>query len=153
MRVVSSSPIALLVLCTAVGGGVACAIDQHKLRDLVGPPPDFHNLDETYLQDGMWRLGHDVQDLNDTFSAAELDDAAREQRVIALLDDMAAAAAQANAPGTKKSHKNVAMNIDKMVSDIAAAKQAAEAHDLAPARALPQTCLACHQGAGGGPQK
>src|SRR3954469_18032495 len=108
---------------------VACAFDKKTLRDLVGPAPDFHNIDETYLQDSMWRLGHGVQALDDTFNASGLDDAAREQRVLGVLDDMADAAKNANAPGTKKSHKNVAMNIDKLIGDIAVAKTAAQSHD------------------------
>jgi hypothetical protein len=135
---------------------VACAsatIDKNKLAEFGGPPPDFHNVDETYLQDAMWRLGHDTQDLDDAFHATGVDDAAREHRVISLLDDMASAAKQATAPGTRKSHKNVAMNIDKLVTDINAAKTAAVSHDLAPAQAIPATCLACHEGAGGGAQK
>ena len=133
---------------------VACAsFDKAKLRELVGKPPDFHNIDETYLQDAMWRLAHGVQDLDDAMNATNLDDAAREQRVLVVLDDMASAAKNANEPGTKKSHTNVAMNIGKLIGDIDTARTAAQAHDLAPAKALPQTCLACHEGGGGGAQK
>jgi hypothetical protein len=132
---------------------VACAgVDKGKLREVMGPP-DFHNIDETYLQDAMWRLAHGVQELDDTMKAADLDEATRESRVIVVLDDMGRAAVNANAEGTKKSHKNVAMNIDKLILDIEAAKTAAQAHDLGPARALPTTCLACHEGGGGGAQK
>jgi hypothetical protein len=135
---------------------VACAsatIDKTKLADFGGPPPDFHNVDETYLQDAMWRLGHDTQDLSDAFNATGVDDAAREKHVLSLLDDMASAAKQATAPGTRKTHKNVAMNVDKLVLDINTARTAASSHDLAPAKAIPATCLACHEGAGGGAQK
>lgn len=131
---------------------VACGIDKKTLRDLAGPPPDFHNIDETYLQDGMWRLGHGIQDLDDTLKAADIDEATREQRVIAVLDGMASAAKSADTAGSKKSHKNVAMNIDKLLNDIAVARTAAQAHDFAPAKALPATCLACHQAGGGGAQ-
>jgi hypothetical protein len=130
----------------------ACAFNKEQLKEWVGPP-DFHSIDETYLKDAMWRLAHGVQDLDDTMKAADLDDAAREQQVLAILDDMAGAAAEANAEGTKKRHQNVAMNIDKLINDIALAKTAAQAHDLAPAKALPETCLACHVGGGGGAQK
>lgn len=144
------SPIAALLVSVLF---VGCAINEKTLRDIAGPPPDFHNLDETYLQDGMWRLGHGIQGLHDTLNAADLDDAAREQRVIAVLDEMASAAQNANTAGSKKSHKNVAMNIDKLLNDITVARTAAQAHDLAPAKALPATCLACHQGAAGGTQK
>lgn len=146
MRFPPAALLAALVL-------VACAFDKNKLRELVGPPPNFHNIDETYLQDSMWRLAHGVQELDDVMKAPGLDDAAREQRVLVVLDDMTSAAANANAPGTKKSHQNVAMNIDKLISDIAIAKTAAQAHDLAPAKGLPATCLACHEGGGGGAQK
>src|SRR5262249_41978441 len=113
----------------------------------------FHNIDETYLQDGMWRLGHGVQELDDVIKATDLDDTARELKVIAVLDDMSNAAKNANSSGSKTRHKNVAMNIDKLIGDIALAKTAAQGHDLAPAKALPATCLACHEGAGGGAQK
>jgi hypothetical protein len=132
---------------------LACGFDKNNLRELVGPPPDFHNIEETYLQDAMWHLAHGVQQLDDTMNATNLDDKAREQQVLAVLDDMHHAATEANAEGTKRRHKNVAMNIDKLIGDIEVAKTAAQSHDLAPAKALPATCLACHEGAGGGAQK
>lgn len=135
---------------------VGCAsakIDKTKLADFGGPPPNFHNVDETYLQDAMWRLGHDTQDLDDTFNAQNVDDAAKEKHAIALLDDMSSAAKQANAPGNRVSHKNVAMNIGQLIADIDAAKTAAVSHDLGPAKAIPATCLHCHEGGGGGAQK
>src|SRR4051812_2726117 len=93
---------------------VACSINKNQLHELVGPAPDYHNIDETYLQDAMWRLGHGVQELDDTINAQGVDDAAKEKHVLAVLDDMESAAKNANAPGTRKSHKNVSMNIDKL---------------------------------------
>jgi hypothetical protein len=134
------------------GALAACATDSQALRDFIAP--DFRALDDTRLQDAMWRLGGGVQDLDAALQADNgLNDADRQARVLATLDVMAEAAASVNAPGQKQRHQNVAMNIDRLIGDIAAAKTAAEANDLAPARALPQTCLACHNGQGGGAQR
>jgi hypothetical protein len=131
---------------------VACATDTAIVRDLIAP--DFSRVDDTRLQDSMWRLGHGVQQLNDTLAPeAALEPEQRRLQVIAILDLMADAAATVNSPGQKRAHQNIAMNIDKLQGDIAAARAAAENNDLAPAQALPVTCLACHQGTGGGQQK
>jgi hypothetical protein len=132
--------------------GGACATDSATLREFIAP--DFSNVDDTRLQDAMWRLGGGVQQLHDTLRAdAALADADRKARVLAILDVMAEAAVSVDKPGQKQRHKNVAMNIDQLKADIAAAKAAAEAGDLALAQALPQTCLACHTGGAGGPQQ
>lgn len=132
--------------------GANCANSDAAIRDFVAP--DFHRIDDTHLQDAMWRLGNGVQNLADLFDpAAGLSDADREKNVIEVLGTMADAAQTVNKPGQKKSHSNIAMNIDKLIGDIEAARTAAVNHDLAPAQALPATCLACHQGQGGGAQK
>ncbi len=139
-----------LVVAGSLGG--ACANSDAAIRDFVAP--DFHRIDDTHLQDAMWRLGNGVQNLSDLFDpAAGLTDADREKNVIEVLGTMADAANTVNKPGQKKAHSNVAMNIDKLIGDIEAARTAAVNHDLAPAQALPMTCLACHQGQGGGEQK
>ena len=114
--------------------------------------PDFKTIDDTLLQDSMWRLGRGVQDLDDTFRAEGLSEDDRHAQILASLDMMAAAAAQANDPGKRQGHTNVAMNIGKLVTDIDAAKAASANRDYALAQALPATCLHCHQGGGGGPQ-
>ena len=114
--------------------------------------PNFRTVDDTQLQDSMWRLGRGVQDLDDTFAATDLADGDRHARILESLTMMQEAAVAANAPGQRQGHRNVAMNIDRLIGDIAAAKTAAEVNDYAPAQALPATCLACHQGSGGGAQ-
>jgi hypothetical protein len=132
--------------------GAACATDgQAALKSFIAP--DFSRIDDTRLQDAMWRLGNGVQQLNDVFVDASLDDAGREARAVEVLTLMEEAAASVNKEPQKQRHQNVAMNIDKLMGDISAAKAAAQNHDLVPAQALPATCLACHQGGGGGAQK
>jgi hypothetical protein len=100
----------------------------------------------------MWRLGKGVQDLDDTFKAEGLAPDDLHARVMGDLELMSEAAKSVKAPGARAGHQNVAMNIDKLITDIEAAKTAAAAKDYAPAQALPASCLACHQGGGGGPQ-
>lgn len=129
----------------------ACAIDRESMKQFYAP--DFRSFDDTQLQDGMWRLGRGVQDLDDTFRAEGLSDDERHAQIMASLELMAGAAAAVNDPNQKKSHTNVAMNIEALAGDIAAAKTAAEAKNYELAKALPQSCLHCHQGGGGGPQK
>lgn len=129
----------------------ACAIDRESMKQFYAP--DFRSFDDTQLQDGMWRLGRGVQDLDDTFRAEGLYDDERHAQIMASLELMAGAAAAVNDPNQKKSHTNVAMNIEALAGDIAAAKTAAEAKNYELAKALPQSCLHCHQGGGGGPQK
>lgn len=141
----------LLLVALPLTLAAACAaIDREAIKQFYAP--DFRSFDETLLQDSMWRLGRGVQDLDDAFRADGLSDDERHARILASLDLMAGAAAQANQPGQKKSHDNIAMNIDALVGDIAAAKAAAEARNYELAQAIPQTCLHCHQGGGGGPQ-
>ncbi|MDP2342832.1 MAG: hypothetical protein Q8O67_17885 [Deltaproteobacteria bacterium] len=136
-----------LALAVAV---TACAANSEQVKAFFAP--DFSTADDTKLQDGMWRLGRGVQDLDETFKIEGPVDGDRHARIVETLDIMAAAAASVKAPGARQGHTNVAMNIDKLIVEIAAAKTAAEAKDYAPAQALPASCLACHQGAGGGAQ-
>jgi hypothetical protein len=155
MRCVPSS-LVTVVACSVVVGAfasvVACAVDSSVVRDLIAP--DFSHVDDTRLQDSMWRLGNGVQQLSDVLAPeAALADDERRTQVLSILDVMGEAAATVNRPGQKRAHQNIAMNIDKLIGDIAAAKAAAAANDLDPARALPATCLACHTGGGGGAQK
>lgn len=148
----SSFFVASAVVVVAAGGLVACANQSENIRAFVAP--DFRRIDDTRLQDAMWRLGNGVQNLNDLFlPEAAVADADREAAVVEVLDGMAEAAKSVNKPGQKAQHQNIAMNIDKLIEDIAIARAAALEHNLAPAQALPLTCLACHQGEAGGAQK
>jgi hypothetical protein len=140
----------LLVVLTLALATACASIDKESIKQFYAP--DFRSFDDTLLQDAMWRLGRGVQDLDDAFKAEGLADDERHARILASLDLMAEAAARANDPNQKKSHENIAMNIGALVGDIAAAKTAAEAKNYEPAQAIPQTCLHCHQGGGGGPQ-
>jgi hypothetical protein len=144
--------LALSLLCGAASGvAVSCVTtDDQGLKSFFAP--NFKTIDDTLLQDSMWRLGRGVQDLDDTIKAEGLSEDDRHAQIMASLDMMAAAAAQANDPGKRQGHNNVAMNIGKLVADIDAAKAAAVNKDYALAEALPATCLNCHQGGGGGPQ-
>jgi len=130
--------------------GACASIDKEALKTFYAP--DFRHFDETLLQDAMWRLGRGVQELDDAFKAEGLTDDERHALILESLELMAGAAAQANEPGPKKSHENISMNIGALVNDIAAAKAAAEARSYELAQAIPQTCLHCHEGGGGGPQ-
>jgi hypothetical protein len=139
-----------LAVATALVVG-ACVTDSELARRLIAP--DFSRIDDTRLQDAMWRLGNSVQALSEATSATGVSEQERQQKVLGVLDVMADAAASVNKPGQKQGHKNLAMNIDTLIADIAAAKTAAQAGDLGPAQTLPMTCLACHQGEAGGAQK
>lgn len=129
----------------------ACATNSESIKAFFAP--DFRTADDTMLQDAMWRLGRGVQNLDDTFKAEGLAEADRHTQVMENLEMMADAAAAANKPGRRQGHQNVAMNIDRLVIEIDAAKTAAQAHDYSLAQALPASCLACHEGGGGGAQK
>lgn len=139
-------PVVLTGILTACAG-----IDRETVKAFYAP--DFRTFDDTMLQDGMWRLGRGVQDLDDTFKLEGLSEEERHAKVMETLEIMAGAAASVNDPNQKKSHTNVAMNIGALVTDIEAAKTAAAAKNYELAKALPTTCLNCHQGGGGGPQK
>jgi hypothetical protein len=142
--------IAVLALALTVS---ACAIDKDTVRKFTYGP-SFQFIDDTRLQDSMWRLARGVQDLDDTFQAtAELSEDDRHKRIIEVLDYMSEAASAVSTPGQETQHKNMSMNIDRLITDIALAKTAAVSKDYGPAQQLPLTCLTCHQGGGGGPQK
>lgn len=143
--------LALVLAVTPTVVVASCATDGESMKAFFAP--DFRTADDTMLQDGMWRLGRGVQDLDDTFKADGLAEADRHARVMENLEMMAAAAASVNKPGRRQGHTNVAMNIDKLITDIDAAKTAAAANEYALAQALPASCLACHEGGGGGAQK
>jgi hypothetical protein len=132
---------------------VACAAGSEQVRSMLYGP-SFEVIDDTRLQDSMWRLANGVQDLDTALTNEEgLDEEAKQQRVLEVLDYMADAAAAVTAPGAPKTgHTNVEMNIDKLATDIVAAKAAVQEKDYGAAERLPMACLACHQGQGGGAQ-
>ena len=130
---------------------VSCAANNETLKTALAP--NFGAATEAQLQDGMWRLGYAVQDLDGAFKAEGVSEDDRHAAILETLDLMAAAAASVGKPGQPQRHTNVAMNLPKLVGDIDAARTAAEAKDYTLAKALPQSCLACHEGVGGGPQK
>ncbi len=151
MKRASTFLLVAVSLCCAIG--IGCAIDKETVRELTYGP-SFKFIDDTRLQDSMWRLARGVQDLDDTFAAsAELSEEDRHARVLEVLDYMSEAAASAGAPGQQSQHRNLEMNIGRLQNDISIAKTAAEGKDYAPAQQLPLTCLACHQGGGGGAQR
>lgn len=131
--------------------GVSCiAPNNAALKQAFAP--DFGTATEAQLQDGMWRLGYATQDLAAALAADGVDPEERHSAIMANLNLMADAAASVG-PDKPQKHKNVAMNIGKLVGDIEAARAAAASRDYTLAQALPQSCLACHVGAGGGKQK
>jgi hypothetical protein len=140
-------------LLAAVVVVTACASGAEAVRS-VTYGPSFQYIDESRLHDSMWRLAKGVQDLDTPLGGeAELNEVDRQTRVLAILDDMAAATAAVSAPGQSTNHKNIEMNIDRLQLEIALARRSAETNDYTAAKALPQTCLACHTGTGGGPQR
>lgn len=140
-------------VATVVATAVACAGGAEAVRS-VTYGPSFQYIDESRLHDSMWRLAKGVQDLDMTMKASEeLSEVDRQTRVLAILDDMAAATSAVSAPGQATNHKNIEMNIDRLQLEIALARRSAETNDYTAAKALPQTCLACHTGTGGGPQR
>lgn len=153
MRLIAS--VAALLAAVAGFAVVApgCAAGAEAVRS-VTYGPSFQYIDESRLHDSMWRLAKGVQDLDTTLgSEVEIGEVDRQTQVLAILDDMAAATAAVSAPGQATNHKNIEMNIDRLALEIALARRAAESNDYAAAKALPQTCLSCHTGTGGGPQR
>lgn len=151
------STASVTALLAAVVGTVvvvsACASGAEAVRS-VTYGPSFQYIDESRLHDSMWRLAKGVQDLDTTLGGeAELNEVDRQTRVLAILDDMAAATSAVSAPGQSTNHKNIEMNIDRLALEIALARRSAETNDYTAAKALPQTCLSCHTGTGGGPQR
>lgn len=146
-----SSTVVVTILVAAVAVGVSCvAPNNAALKQAFAP--DFGTATEAQLQDGMWRLGYATQDLAAALSAEGVPDDERHTAIMENLNLMADAAASVG-PDKPQKHKNVAMNIGKLVGDIDAARTAAASRDYTLAQALPQSCLACHVGAGGGAQK
>jgi hypothetical protein len=136
-----------------VCGIATCAAGGEAIRQITYGP-SFQYIDESRLHDSMWRLAKGVQDLDTTLTTeTELDELERQTRVLATLDDMAAATAAVSAPGQSTNHKNIELHIDRLQLEIALARRSAETNDYVAAKALPQTCLSCHVGTGGGPQR
>ncbi len=137
----------------SVGVISACAGSAETVRQATYGP-SFQYIDEERLHDGMWRLAKGVQDLDVTLKPeTEISAEDRQTRVLAILDDMAVATGTISAPGQASNHKNIELHIDQLQLDIAVARTAAEGGDFNAATALPNTCLACHKGHGGGAQK
>jgi hypothetical protein len=153
MRRTSSLTLAAVLVATVAAGVVSCASGAEVVRSATYGP-SFQYIDESRLHDSMWRLAKGVQDLDLTMKAGEeLSEVDRQTRVLAILDDMATATSAVSAPGQATNHKNIEMNIDRLQLEIALARRSAETNDYAAAKALPHTCLACHTGTGGGPQR
>ena len=147
MRFISSLTVALALALVVV----SCAANNETLKKAFAP--DFGTATEAQLQDGMWRLGFATQDLDAAVKAEGVSDDERHAAIMETLNLMADAAGSVGKPGQPQKHTNVAMNLPKLVGDIEAARAAAASRDYTLAKALPQSCLACHQGGGGGPQK
>jgi mono/diheme cytochrome c family protein len=137
------------VVCVVVV--VSCAANNETLKKAFAP--DFGAATEAQLQDGMWRLGYATQDLDAAIKAEGVSEDDRHAAIMETLNLMADAAASVGKPGQQQKHTNVAMNLPKLTEDIEAARAAAASRDYTLAKALPQSCLACHVGGGGGPQK
>ena len=153
MRLTASVAALLAAVIGTVVVASACASGAEAVRS-VTYGPSFQYIDESRLHDSRWRLAKGGQDLDTTLGGeAERNEGERQTRVLAILDDMAAATAAVSAPGQSTNHKNIEMNIDRLALEIALARRSAETNDYAAAKALPQTCLACHTGTGGGPQR
>jgi hypothetical protein len=147
-RVCASLVAGFGVVCVA-----ACASGSEALRQITYGP-SFQYIDESRLHDSMWRLAKGIQDLDTTLATeTELNELERQSRVLAILDDMAAATAAVSAPGQSTNHKNIELHIDRLQLEIALARRSAETNEYVAAKALPQTCLSCHVGTGGGPQR
>lgn len=145
--------LALTLAALSVAVLAACAAGTEAIQKATYGP-SFQYIDESRLHDSMWRLAKGVQDLDMTMKAGEeLSEVDRQTRVLAILDDMATATTAVSAPGQATNHKNIEMNIDRLQLEIALARRSAETNDYTAAKALPQTCLACHTGTGGGPQR
>lgn len=153
MRFTASVTAALVLTLGSTVVVTACASGAEAVRS-VTYGPSFQYIDESRLHDSMWRLAKGVQDLDTTLGGeAELNEVDRQTRVLAILDDMAAATSAVSAPGQSTNHKNIELHIDRLQLEIALARRSAETNDYTAAKALPQTCLACHTGTGGGPQR
>lgn len=145
--------LALTLAALSVAVLAACAAGTEAIQKATYGP-SFQYIDESRLHDSMWRLAKGVQDLDMTMKAGEeLSEVDRQTRVLAILDEMATATTAVSAPGQATNHKNIEMNIDRLQLEIALARRSAETNDYTAAKALPQTCLACHTGTGGGPQR
>lgn len=152
MRSTALAALALaLALPITIVAFVSCAANNAQLKAALAP--DFGTATEAQLQDGMWRLGFAVQDLDTAFKAEGVSDDERHAAIMETLNLMADAAGSVGKPGQPQKHTNVAMNLPKLTTDIEAARAAAASRDYTLAKALPQSCLACHEGGGGGPQK
>jgi len=154
-----SSPFrAAVVVAVAAAVGtlsVVGCVTAEQVRQ-VTYPASFQYIPEERLTQSMWRLAKGVQDLDTTLAAsAELEEADRQTRVLAILDDMSAATAAVSAPGQNTNHPNIELNLGRLQMDIALARSAAALTpgDFTAARALPTACLACHVGGPGGAQR
>jgi hypothetical protein len=83
----------------------------------------------------MWRLAKGVQDLDTTLGGeVELNEVDRQTRILAILDDMAAATSAVSAPGQSTNHKNIELHIDRLQLEIALARRSAETNDYTAAK-------------------
>lgn len=141
-------------VCT-LGLTVVGCVTAEQVRQ-VTYPSSFQYIPEERLTQSMWRLAKGVQDLDTTLTAsAELEEADRQTRVLAILDSMTAATAEVSAPGQNTNHPNLDLHLDRLQMDIALARSAAALSpaDFTAARALPTACLSCHVGGPGGAQR
>lgn len=135
----------LLALVFVALIAASCA-DFGKSVRAVTYPPDFHYIPKDHLDSAMWQMAAAVQDLDSTLRNDALGEPAKQERVLALLDQLRATSGHLGGGARSSNHPLLDRNVPRLTADIEAARLAASASPprYALAGAVSGACIYCH---------
>jgi hypothetical protein len=127
----------------------ALSCSQAKVGEAVRAvtyPPDFRYISQENLETAMWQMAAAVRDLDATLRDVTVSEPRKQQRVLALLDRLAATSDRLEGGERPSNHPLLDRNAPRLASDIQAARIAASATPprYALAGSVSGACIYCH---------
>ena len=109
-------------------------------------PPDFHYIPKDKLDSAMWQMAAAVRDLDSTLRDEALAEPAKQERVLALLDQLRATSGRLDGGARPTNHPLLDRNVPRLTTDIEAARLAASASPprYTLAGEVSGACIYCH---------
>lgn len=134
--------VTLAVTLTVTLTGGACS----ALRAAT-TPPDFKQIARSEIDDAMHVMAAEIHALDAALRDASLEQADRQQRVVAALDVIAAQARNLRPPGAEVSHAMLQQKLPAFIREVESARSAAAATppQYFLAGSVSGSCMACHR--------
>jgi hypothetical protein len=125
---------------------VACSSNTAEVLRRHSDLPPFNYVTQDQLRFAMWRLAHDVYELDRTLREEAGVAGYPRERILGLLAGMEEAAASLGPAGWPSNHPQIGANLDRLWRDIEHARRAAEREppNYFYAGVVSGACLYCH---------